>query len=65
MQLPGYLEFEFSQHRIKETFIETLTDIIGIALTHNARCYAGYWLHTSISDTVNMIEIANLTLIPF
>ena len=64
MQLPGYLEFEISRHHIKETFIETfietLTAIIGIALTHNARSYAGWWLHMSISDTVNTIDIVNL-----
>ena len=40
----------------------TLTDMIGIALTHNARSYAAWWLHTSISDTVITIDIANLTL---
>ena len=45
MQLSGYLELEISQHYIKETLIETLTDIIGIVLTHNARSYAGWWLH--------------------
>ena len=55
MQLPGYLEFEIYQHHIKET----LTDIIGITLTHNAQSYAGFWLPTSMSDT---IEIHNLTL---
>ena len=64
MQLPGYLELAISQHHIKETFVETLTDIIGRALTHNARSFAGRWLHTSISYTVNTIEITNLTLIP-
>ena len=64
MQLLGYLEFEISQHHIKETFIETLTDIIGIAITYNARSYAGWWLHTPISDIVNTIEIANLALTP-
>ena len=63
MQLPEYFEFEMSQHHIKETFVETLTDIIGIALTYNARSYAGWRLHAPISDTGNTIEIANLTLI--
>ena len=51
---------EIFQHHIKET----LTDIIRIALTHNAQRYAGWWLHMSISDTANTTEIANLTLIP-
>ena len=46
------MEFEISQRHIKKTFIETLTDIIGIALIHNTRSYAGWWFHTSISDTV-------------
>ena len=63
MQVPVFLELEIFQHHIKETFVETLTDIIGISLTHNARCYAGWGLQTSISDTVNTIEIANSTLI--
>ena len=51
--------------QLTETFIETFTyiiGIIGIVLTHNTQMYAGWWLRTSISDTVNTIEIANLTL---
>ena len=46
MQLPEYLEFEISQHHIKETLIEALTDIIiheMVQVGGFIRLYLIYW----------------------
>ena len=44
MQLPGYLEFEISQHHIKQTLVETLTDMIGIVshIMHEVKQVGGF-----------------------